>query len=74
MTEEWFQLWSTLPVLGRQWGGWLRCNRVVAQGLVETFATSAAKAVGVTWTLLDANGHAVAPMVVGLPTIPGWTF
>ncbi len=70
MVEQWYQLWTDIPIIGKQWGGWLRATPFVAQGLVETFQSSAASAVGVKWTLLDANGNAVKPLIPGL-SFPG---
>jgi hypothetical protein len=77
MTDEWFQLWVDIPLIGRQWGGWIRATRFVAQGLVETFATSAVSSLGFKWTLLDAQGASVQAVVPGLEfpgfRIPGLT-
>lgn len=70
MQEQWYQLWSELPVIGRQWGGWLKANPLIAQGLTETFATSAASTVGLKWILLDQWGNAVKPVIPGFK-LPG---
>ena len=69
MQEEWYQLWANIPIIGRQWAGWIRTNQLSAQGL----ALSLQGCPGVNYTLLTQGGQEVTPQVV-LPTIPGAQF
>ena len=69
MQQEWFQLWVTVPYLGRQWAAWISTDRLRAYAMAMFIQGCP----GATYELLDANGNAIqAPQVPNFPwQIPG---
>ena len=70
MSEGWYQVFATLPMVGTQFVGWLWTAQYKAYALA-TSAPSACPGAGLA--IYDQNGQPVAPPA-GFPTIPGLTF
>jgi len=58
MAEAWFQLWADIPLVGRQWVGWLKTTPLHASAL----SVALQGCPGVGYTILDADGRQVQGM------------
>lgn len=72
MQTAWFQMWVTVPVLGRQWAGWLNTDIARAMALEASLKGAALK-----YEVLDQNGAALPSSQLpslgqfGLPNLGG---
>ena len=74
MQTQWFQCWANVPMLGRQWVGWLSTTYFHAAALDLALKGCA----GAGHEILDAQGQPLQTSnIPGLPNItdyipPGW--
>lgn len=62
---QWYQLWGTIPVLGKQWIGWLYADQARAMALDLALKSCTT----IQYEVLDQQGH---PLPTGqLPNLGG---
>lgn len=62
MNPAYFQIWATLPVLGRQFAGWLYTTTPKAQIVLAALKSGPA---GSAFEILTQAGQPIAPSVPG---------
>lgn len=71
MNPQYFQLWRTLPMVGRQFSAWVWATLPEAYALQASLAAGAAA--GIQWEVLNQQGQPIAPGggLTSPPTVPG---
>ena len=65
--NAWYQIWVQVPLLGRQWGGWLYTDQIRAFALAAGLKTCPGGAV----SIYDQAGNELVPGALSFP-IPGF--